>query len=160
MKQEEVHLDIIRAGPLRPASNRAEEKSVARLIAEAELDALVETERAAAFLSVSPSTLNHWRSQGKGPLFREIGAANNAASRGYIRYRVGDLLAFSDEHCVRSTGEARCRRASRVSRVPSETPAHRSTSRRLLNIQQPLSDAGDGKAARQTGTARLASRAS
>ena len=160
MKQGEFHLGIIRTGSQCPASNGGEERSVARLIAEGELEAWVDTERAAAFFSVSRSTLDHYRCQGRGPAYTELGACSGSRSKGCIRYRVGDLWEYSKEHCVRSTGEARYRRASRVSQEPSETPAQHNASKRLLNIQQPASDADRRKAARRTQTARGAPHAS
>lgn len=53
-------------------------------------DRFLPPEQAAAFLSLSPSTLASWRSLGAGPRFRKVGAGRSAA----IRYALSDLRAF------------------------------------------------------------------
>lgn len=47
---------------------------------------------AAALLSVSPKTLADWRSQGRGPLFIQIGRS--------IRYRAADIKTFIAENTI------------------------------------------------------------
>lgn len=54
---------------------------------------------AASFLAIKPDTLAQWRSRGRGPRFRMIGRA--------IRYRRGDLIAYSDANAFSNTVEAR-----------------------------------------------------
>jgi hypothetical protein len=62
-------------------------------------DQLLTPEDAALFLAVQPDTLAHWRNRGIGPVFRKIGRA--------VRYRRGDLIAFSDARAFSNTVEAR-----------------------------------------------------
>jgi hypothetical protein len=50
------------------------------------MKSLMNEREAAAFLSLQPATLRHWRVQGRGPGFYRIGGA--------IRYRMGDLESF------------------------------------------------------------------
>lgn len=57
------------------------------------------TERdAAAFLNFSVKTLRNWRVSGRGPKF--VRASSNA-----VRYRLKDLIAWSEERLVESTSE-------------------------------------------------------
>lgn len=55
----------------------------------------MKTEQAAAYLCLSPHTLNQWRYQGRGPLFVRLGRA--------IRYRREDLDEFLERSTRRST---------------------------------------------------------
>lgn len=55
------------------------------------------TPQAAAYLSLSPNTLNRWRWTGDGPRFVKLGRS--------VRYRLNDLDAWMGD-CVRQhTGE-------------------------------------------------------
>jgi len=56
-----------------------------------------ETE-AAAYLKLTPRALQAWRYQGRGPRFVKI-------SRRAVRYRLGDLEAFVEEHLRSSTAD-------------------------------------------------------
>jgi hypothetical protein len=51
---------------------------------------------------VSASTLNHWRSDGKGPRFVKL----CGSTRGSIRYRVADLRAYVERNTFSSVAEA------------------------------------------------------
>lgn len=59
---------------------------------------LMTTEQAAAFLGVSPRTMERWRLTGAGPVFRRI--------VGRVRYQLADLEAFAGENAGRSVAEA------------------------------------------------------
>lgn len=72
---------------------------------------LMPVEQAALYLCVSASTLNHWRSDGKGPKFVKL----CGSSRGAIRYRLGDLRAFVESNTFESVAEAEL--ADAMSRV-------------------------------------------
>lgn len=50
-------------------------------------DRLLTQEEAAEFLGVSPSTMNGWRVQGRGPAIVRLSAR-------CVRYRYGDLLTY------------------------------------------------------------------
>lgn len=63
---------------------------------------LLSVDRAAEYLDVSVSTLNHWRSDGAGPLFVRL----SGRGRGVIRYRMADLRAFTEKYIFSSTAEA------------------------------------------------------
>jgi hypothetical protein len=54
-------------------------------------ESLLDTETAAAFLSLSRRTLEAWRYVGKGPRWIRF-------SRGAVRYRRGDLIEFIRVH--------------------------------------------------------------
>jgi predicted site-specific integrase-resolvase len=49
---------------------------------------------------VSESTLERWRSEGIGPIFLKM--------RGYVRYRLSDVVAFEEESLRKSTSEPYC----------------------------------------------------
>jgi hypothetical protein len=73
---------------------------------------LLNVDQAALYLAVSASTLNHWRSDGKGPRFVKL----CGSARGAIRYRVADLRAYVDQNTFSSVAEAELSNAmSRVS---------------------------------------------
>ena len=72
---------------------------------------LMPVEQAALYLCVSVSTLNHWRSDGKGPKFVKL----CGSSRGAIRYRLGDLRTFVESNTFESVAEAEL--ADAMSRV-------------------------------------------
>ena len=58
------------------------------------------TEReAAAYLTLSPSTLNRWRVIGGGPAFRRLGRR--------VAYAMADLHAFADARSATHTGSPR-----------------------------------------------------
>ncbi|WP_417487728.1 helix-turn-helix transcriptional regulator [Maricaulis sp.] len=61
-------------------------------------NALLDESVAAGFLSISPRTLRNWRTRGNGPKFVKISAR-------CIRYRMRDLLAWSDKRTRRSTSD-------------------------------------------------------
>ena len=48
----------------------------------------MKTKEAASFLSFSVDTLNNWRSQGRGPVYKKIGAS--------VRYRLSDLEVWAN----------------------------------------------------------------
>jgi excisionase family DNA binding protein len=52
---------------------------------------------AAAYLGISPKTLNDWRSAGRGPDYLKIGTL--------VRYRQSDLDAFLERCTVRTARE-------------------------------------------------------
>lgn len=54
---------------------------------------LLKTDEAAAYLGVRPTTLEHWRSYGKGPSHIKIGPR-------IIRYRLNDLDKWLEENVV------------------------------------------------------------
>ncbi len=60
-------------------------------------DELVNTKQAGSILGLSPKTLENWRSQGGGPLFRKIGNR--------CHYRVSDLEAYLAAKRYGSTSE-------------------------------------------------------
>jgi hypothetical protein len=73
---------------------------------------LLNVDQAALYLSVSASTLNHWRSDGKGPRFVKL----CGSTRGAIRYRVADLRIYVEQNTFSSVAEAELSNAmSRVS---------------------------------------------
>lgn len=72
---------------------------------------LMPVEQAALYLCVSVSTLNHWRSDGKGPKFVKL----CGSTRGAIRYRLGDLRTFVESNTFESVAEAEL--ADAMSRV-------------------------------------------
>ncbi|MFM2056385.1 MAG: hypothetical protein RLY71_770 [Pseudomonadota bacterium] len=73
---------------------------------------LLNVDQAALYLSVSASTLNHWRSDGKGPRFVKL----CGSTRGAIRYRVADLRSYVEQNTFSSVAEAELSNAmSRVS---------------------------------------------
>jgi predicted DNA-binding transcriptional regulator AlpA len=61
-------------------------------------DALIDERKAALFLSISDRTLRNWRTRGGGPKFVKI-------STRCIRYRMRDLLEWSDHRTRRSTSD-------------------------------------------------------
>jgi len=72
-------------------------------------DILLNVDQAALVLAVSASTLNHWRSDGKGPQFVRL------AGRGVIRYRAAAIRAYIAANTFNSVAEADL--ASAMSRV-------------------------------------------
>lgn len=60
--------------------------------------ALMTTQQAAAWLCVSPRTLEDWRLRGGGPFFRKLGRS--------VRYALSDLQAFIDRGRFENTGQA------------------------------------------------------
>lgn len=73
---------------------------------------LLNVDQAALYLSVSASTLNHWRSDGKGPRFVKL----CGSTRGAIRYRLADLRSYVEQNTFSSVAEAELSNAmSRVS---------------------------------------------
>jgi hypothetical protein len=72
---------------------------------------LLNVDQAALYLAVSASTLNHWRSDGKGPKFVKL----CGSTRGAIRYRVADLRAYVAANTFESVAEAEL--AAAMSRV-------------------------------------------
>ena len=63
-----------------------------------DLDRLITERAAAAFLNFSVKTVRNWRVTGRGPKF--VRASSNA-----VRYRLRDLMAWSEERLVSSTSE-------------------------------------------------------
>lgn len=57
------------------------------------------TPQAAAYLGISPRTLEDWRLRGGGPNFRKIGRL--------VRYARSDLDGFMDTNRFRNSGETR-----------------------------------------------------
>lgn len=85
-----------------------------RLLAD---EYLLNVDQAALYLSVSASTLNHWRSDGKGPKFVKL----CGSTRGAIRYRLVDLRAYVAANTFESVAEAELANAmSRVSQFWDE----------------------------------------
>lgn len=73
---------------------------------------LLSVDQAALYLAVSSSTLNHWRSDGKGPRFVKL----CGTARGAIRYRLKDIRVYIDKNTFDSVAEAELSNAmSRVS---------------------------------------------
>jgi hypothetical protein len=72
-------------------------------------DFLLTVDQAALFLAVSASTLNHWRSDGKGPPFIKLGDTGRAT----IRYRMGDLNSYVSSNTFTSVAEAALANAQR-----------------------------------------------
>ncbi len=63
---------------------------------------LLSVDQAALYLAVSSSTLNHWRSDGKGPRFVKL----CGSTRGAIRYRLADLRTYVEKNTFSSVAEA------------------------------------------------------
>jgi hypothetical protein len=63
---------------------------------------LLNVDQAALYLSVSSSTLNHWRSDGKGPRFVKL----CGSTKGAIRYRLADLRSYVEQNTFSSVAEA------------------------------------------------------
>jgi len=63
---------------------------------------LLNVDQAAVWLGVSATTLNHWRSDGKGPPFVKL----CGTSRGAVRYQVGDIRSWLAGRVVNSASEA------------------------------------------------------
>lgn len=61
------------------------------------LPKLLTNKETAEFLGVRPSTLDMWRWQGKGPVFRKIGSN--------VRYAESDLLAYIEAGTRQSTSQ-------------------------------------------------------
>ena len=59
---------------------------------------LLSVDQAALYLAVSASTLNHWRSDGKGPRFVKL----CGSTRGAIRYRLADLRTYCEKNTFSS----------------------------------------------------------
>jgi predicted DNA-binding transcriptional regulator AlpA len=59
-----------------------------RLITETEL---------AEMWGISPSTIQHWRSTGIGPLYKKLG--------GKIRYALEDIMAYEEQQTFQGSGE-------------------------------------------------------
>jgi hypothetical protein len=55
------------------------------------------TKEAAAWLGLTPNTLEKWRVQGGGPPYRKHGR--------YVRYHLDDLIAWSEASRRRSTSD-------------------------------------------------------
>lgn len=64
---------------------------------------LFTTKEAANYLRCSPPTLERWRTQGTGPVYRRRGPGKRSG----ILYRKSDLDAWLDDNAHRSTGEYR-----------------------------------------------------
>lgn len=60
---------------------------------------LLNTQQAAAFLTLAPITLAEWRLTGKGPRFSKIGRS--------VRYRLDDLKAWLESRTFGNTAEAK-----------------------------------------------------
>ncbi len=65
------------------------------------------TADAAAYLGLSPATLEKWRVQGGGPPFERLGRS--------VRYKVTALDAWASERSARNTSDARAAEARRAS---------------------------------------------
>ncbi|MDD5395583.1 MAG: helix-turn-helix domain-containing protein [Thiothrix sp.] len=61
------------------------------------LPKLLTNKETAALLGVKPATLDLWRWQGKGPVFRKIGSN--------VRYAESDLLAYLEAGTRQSTSQ-------------------------------------------------------
>jgi len=59
-----------------------------RLITETELSEM---------WGISPSTIQHWRSTGIGPLYKKLG--------GKIRYALEDIMAYEEQQTFQGSGE-------------------------------------------------------
>lgn len=66
--------------------------------ADLPIEKALTTKEAARFLGLSHRTLQDWRGDGKGPIFRRFGRA--------VRYLPSDLRAFMYARAFRNTGEA------------------------------------------------------
>jgi excisionase family DNA binding protein len=58
---------------------------------------LLDTAGAAAYLGVSPDTMNRWRSIGGGPVYAKVGRQ--------VRYSLSDLDAWVEQRKRRSTSD-------------------------------------------------------
>ena len=79
-------------------------------------DFLLTTAQASMLLSVSEDTLNHWRSNGKGPKFLKL----IPSSRGSVRYQLGDLRKWIQERTFTSAAEGMVLKVSLVGAVTEE----------------------------------------
>lgn len=57
----------------------------------------LDTHQASDLVGAAPITLAQWRARGEGPPFFRIG-------KRHIRYRLGDLLDWRDQHTVGKVG--------------------------------------------------------
>lgn len=93
----------------RAATNTFRDEKLERMLGD---EFLLSVDQAALYLAVSASTLNHWRSDGKGPKFVKL----CGSTRGAIRYRLADLRAYVAANTFESVAEAELSNAmSRVS---------------------------------------------
>lgn len=70
------------------------------------------TKQAAAHLRLKPSTLDHWRSTGGGPVFHKLGSR--------IYYTRADLQAWIESRRRRTTAEHKAKRSSEAQRQRGE----------------------------------------
>lgn len=63
---------------------------------------LMTVDQTSVYLGVSTSTLNHWRSSGRGPRFVKLDRASRAA----VRYRLADLRTYVQSRTFSSVAEA------------------------------------------------------
>lgn len=77
---------------------------------EVDMENLLSTKDAAAYLALRPGTLATWRSQGRSPIpFVRIGRA--------VRYRIEDLVAFVEEQRTNKSGHASTTRQENRGRI-------------------------------------------
>jgi predicted DNA-binding transcriptional regulator AlpA len=86
----DAHLDRRHAGPQHVRMARTD--STNEPTGALDLERALTTDETGVFLGHSPVTLQQWRSRGEGPRFFKLGRS--------IRYRLGDVLAFRDQHMV------------------------------------------------------------
>ncbi len=82
---------------LRGKTSSTSSESGGRLAPNAYLDSLLTEREAAAFLRFTPRALQEWRRNGRGPAFVKISARA-------VRYRLRDLLEWTEERVRHSTG--------------------------------------------------------
>lgn len=78
-----------------PPTTQTHHQEMNRVIAFAA--AILNTNEAATYLNVKPTTLEQWRWNGRGPLYVKIGRS--------VKYRLADLDTFVTERVFTSTTE-------------------------------------------------------
>lgn len=87
-------------------------------------------DQASVYLGVSSSTLNHWRSSGRGPKFVKL----DRSIRAGVRYRLADLRGYVRSRTFSSVAEAEL--ADAIARVGTEVTA--------WDLLHPFVSAGPG----------------
>lgn len=90
-----------RAGGPPRRENTKNDQKVTAVAANGNGSPVLNADRAAAYLDVSPDTLARWRAIGKGPKF----AKYSPARQGLVHYRIADLDRFI-ESCLQASTSA------------------------------------------------------
>lgn len=69
------------------------------------MEQLLTSREAAAYLGVTPETLDNWRCTGRSPAFIKT----TPSSRGKVLYRISDITAWQDANLYASTTDVEAR---------------------------------------------------